>query len=214
MAAARPLKDVFAELTGDDAARADEVLAASGHGDLPPGLVAEAVVNYADTAPVEVAEHLAPFVTANSAVPTLDEVDGDADWSVLLATAPAVEADLDADLAPDVDAPGATDDVAPGTDDAPGTGASGTDASGTDDASVDDVDFGVGAEDASALDVAAGTDLPDGDASLDDAPVEHGPAVPDDVYDGAGAPIDLSHLSDVDGADDDGGDVDPADLDG
>jgi hypothetical protein len=214
MAAARPLKDVFAELTGDDAARADEVLAASGHGDLPPGLVAEAVVNYADTAPVEVAEHLAPFVTANSAVPTLDEVDGDADWSVLLATAPAVEADLDADLAPDVDAPGATDDVAPGTDDAPGTGASGTDASGTDDASVDDVDFGVGAEDASALDVAAGTDLPDGDASLDDAPVEHGPAAPDDVYDEVGAPIDLSDLSDVDSADDDGGDVDPADLDG
>jgi hypothetical protein len=208
MAAARPLKDVFAELTGDDAARAEEVLAASGHGDLPPDLVAEAVVNYADTAPVEIAEHLAPFVTANSAVPTLDEVDGDADWSALLATAPAVEADLDADLVADVDAPGATDDDAPGTDDASGT----DDRSGTDDASVDDVDFGVGAEDASEIDVAAETDRPDDDASLDDAPVEDGPAAPDDVYDEAGAPIDLSGPSDVDGGG--GDDVDPADLDG
>ncbi len=42
----------------------------------PPDLVAEAVVNYADTAPVEVAEHLAPFVTANSGVPALDQADG------------------------------------------------------------------------------------------------------------------------------------------
>jgi hypothetical protein len=203
MAAARPLKDVFAELTGDDAARAEEVLAASGHGDLPPDLVAEAVVNYADTAPVEIAEHLAPFVTANSAVPTLDEVDGDADWSALLATAPAVGADLDADLVPDVDAPGATDDDAPGTDDA-----------SVDDVDfgVDDVDFGVGAEDASEIDVAAETDRPDDDTSLDAAPVEDGPAAPDDVYDEAGAPIDLSGPSDVDRGGDD--DVDPADLDG
>jgi hypothetical protein len=186
MAAARPLKDVFAELTGDDAARADEVLAASGHGDLPPDLVAEAVVNYADTAPVEVAEHLAPFVTANSAVPPLDEVDGDAEWSALLATAPAVETDLD----PDVDAPG-TDDDGP----------------------VDDVDFGVGAEDVSEIDFPVETEVPD-DASLDDAPaasVEDDPAAPADVYDEVGAPVDLS---DVEGADDDGGDVDPADLDG
>ena len=39
--------------------RADpaEVLRASGHADLPDGLVAEAVVSYADTAPIEVAEH-------------------------------------------------------------------------------------------------------------------------------------------------------------
>ena len=193
MAAARPLKDVFAELTGDDAARADEVLAAGGHGDLPPDLVAEAVVNYADTAPVEVAEHLAPFVTAHSAVPTLDEVDDDADWSALLATAPAVEAGLDADLDPDI----ATDATDASDVDAPGT---------------DDVDFGVGADDISEIDFAVEADAPDDDASLDAAPVEDEPAAPaDDAYDEVGAPIDLS---DVEGVDDDGDDVDPADLDG
>jgi hypothetical protein len=193
MAAARPLKDVFAELTGDDAARADEVLAAGGHGDLPPDLVAEAVVNYADTAPVEVAEHLAPFVTAHSAVPPLDEVDGEADWSALLASAPAVEADLDADLDPDL-APDAVDATDASDIDAPGT---------------DDVDFGVGADDVSEIDFAVEAD---DDASLEAAPVEDEPAAPaDDAYDEVGAPIDLS---DVEGVDDDGDDVDPADLDG
>ena len=212
MAAARPLKDVFAELTGDDAARADEALAASGHGDLPPDLVAEAVVNYADTAPVEVAEHLAPFVTAHSAVPTLDEVDGDADWSALLATAPPVEADLDADL----DTPAGADSDAP---DAPADATldDGTLDDGTlGDTALDDVDFGGGGVDGG--DLAAGVDElapaagTSDDGTLDDAaPVEDEPAAPaDDVYDEVGAPVDLS---DVDGADG-GDDVDPADLDG
>jgi hypothetical protein len=70
----RPLRDVFAELSaagrpapgGVDPAR---VLAEHGHGGLPEGLLAEAIVSYADTAPVEVAEHLAPFVVAHSPVP-------------------------------------------------------------------------------------------------------------------------------------------------
>jgi hypothetical protein len=70
----RPLRDVFAELSaagrpapgGADPAR---VLAEHGHGALPEGLLAEAIVSYADTAPVEVAEHLAPFVVAHSPVP-------------------------------------------------------------------------------------------------------------------------------------------------
>jgi hypothetical protein len=190
MAAARPLKDVFAELTGDDAARSDEVLAASGHGDLPPDLVAEAVVNYADTAPVEVAEHLGPFVTANSGVPALDQAEGADDWSALLATAPTVDAGLD----PDVDAPGTADDDAPAGE-----------------ATVD-VDFGGGA----AADL--GAEAPDVDAdSLDEAPepvdatVEEPAAQEFDgnVYDTAAAPIDLSDVDDIDGDE-----VDPAELDG
>jgi hypothetical protein len=98
MTPARPLRDVFADLLGGDgAARPDPdgLLAASGHADLPAHLVAEAVVNYADTAPVEVAEHLAPYVTAHSGVPVetppddgaVDDADP-AGWAELLATAP------------------------------------------------------------------------------------------------------------------------------
>ena len=102
MESAKPLRDVFNELVGDESARGalaadrDAVLRDSGHGDLPGGLVAEAVVSYADTAPVEVAEHLAPFVTAHSAVPAdgLAAADPDPDPDPatgldLLATAPA-----------------------------------------------------------------------------------------------------------------------------
>src|SRR5688572_28359292 len=70
MEATQPLRDVFAGLAGTGGAgEPAAVLAASGHEDLPDGLVAEAVVNYADTAPVEVAEHLASFVRAHSPVP-------------------------------------------------------------------------------------------------------------------------------------------------
>src|SRR5690606_37616813 len=66
MDATRPLHDVFADLAGTGHGEPAEVLRANGHGDLPDGLVAEAVVNYADTAPMEVAQHLAPFVRAHS----------------------------------------------------------------------------------------------------------------------------------------------------
>ena len=194
MAAARPLKDVFAELTGDDAARPDAVLAASGHGDLPPDLVAEAVVNYADTAPVEVAEHLAPFVTANSGVPALDQAEGADDWSALLATAPTVETGLD----PDVDAPGTAGRRRPRADDDPGRRPRRR------------LRHGAAAE--------PGAEAPDVDAdSLDEAPepvdatVEEPAAQEFDGngYDAAAAPIDLSDVDDVDGDE-----VDPAELDG
>lgn len=80
MEQARPLRDVFADLATSDAARReraadpDGFLDGHGHGDLPDQLVTEAIVNYADVAPAEVAEHLAPFVQAHSAVP----VDGPA----------------------------------------------------------------------------------------------------------------------------------------
>jgi hypothetical protein len=102
MPPARPLRDLFAELTGGIAGDAAQVLAQAGHPDLPAGLVAEAVVSYADTAAPEVAEHLAPFVMAHSSVPTVDSAGGDPlDWLDALATAPAVpvpEADLDLDF--------------------------------------------------------------------------------------------------------------------
>jgi hypothetical protein len=84
---ARPLRDVFDDLTVGRAG----ALADSGHRDLPDQLVSEAIVNYADTAPVEVAEHLAPFVKVHSAVPTDDTETADlaADRGLdLLATAP------------------------------------------------------------------------------------------------------------------------------
>lgn len=61
----RSLREVLGELTGAgpgvDPRRA---LREAGHGDLPDELLSEAVASYADTSPLEVAEHLAPFVTA------------------------------------------------------------------------------------------------------------------------------------------------------
>lgn len=73
MSAARPLRDVFDELASGGAAAtgpADlrQVMAASGYDDLPDALLAEAIVNYADSAPLPVAEQLAPFVQAHSPV--------------------------------------------------------------------------------------------------------------------------------------------------
>jgi hypothetical protein len=70
MASVRPLREVLADLVGDTDARMsgpEAYLAEQGHGELPPELVAEAVVNFADTASPEVAEQLAPFVTAHTA---------------------------------------------------------------------------------------------------------------------------------------------------
>lgn len=112
MASGRPLHELLADLAGDgDAARAhgdpETYLAANGHPDLPPDLVAEAVVSYADTAPVDVAEHLAPYVTTHSAVPT-DEPPAQ-DWFGLLTTAPAE--DLAPELADDM-----TDEPSPDLD--------------------------------------------------------------------------------------------------
>jgi len=64
----RSLRELFASMShgSTDPATA---LAASGHADLPGHLVTEAIISYADSAPVEVAEHLQPYVVANSAVP-------------------------------------------------------------------------------------------------------------------------------------------------
>ena len=112
MPPARPLREVFAALAGDQAtqgvAASDRraLLEAAGHSELPADLVAEAVVAYADTAPLEVAEHLAPFVTAHSAVPVDggDDVER-ADWFDLLAAAPgeAWLVEPEVDRGPDAD---------------------------------------------------------------------------------------------------------------
>ena len=91
MATARPLRDVFADVPGDEAARASdpaELLRSSGHEDLPDTLVAEAVTSYADTAPLEVAEHLARYVMANSAVPGVATEVDPSGWLEVLAGAP------------------------------------------------------------------------------------------------------------------------------
>nr|WP_236643239.1 hypothetical protein [Actinoplanes utahensis] len=57
--------------------------------DLPEDLVAEAVISYADTAPAEVAEHLAPFVSAHSVVGAESADSAEQHWLDLMITAPA-----------------------------------------------------------------------------------------------------------------------------
>ena len=91
MADPRPLRDVFTDLVGEPGPT-DPAALLSGHGHpgLPDDLVAEAVVSYADTAPVEVAEHLAPYVTAHSVVGADPEAEAPEGWLGLLGTAPDV----------------------------------------------------------------------------------------------------------------------------
>lgn len=100
MTQGRPLHNVFTELLRDDVARqayaADPggLLGPAGHGELPDDLLAEAIVSFADTAPPEIAEHLAPFVMAHSAVPLDDNEPPAATTGLeLLAGAPADVAD-------------------------------------------------------------------------------------------------------------------------
>ena len=78
-----------APTAGTDPTGPAAVLRANGHPDLPDDLVAEAVGSYADTAPIEVAEHLSPYVMAHSPVPQPDAADVDpADWFDAVTTAP------------------------------------------------------------------------------------------------------------------------------
>jgi hypothetical protein len=84
-----PLRELFAELAADAVPQRSGpgedpsgLLARYGYGDLPDELLTEAIVNYAASAPVEVAEQLAPFVVAHSAVPSrpdreLPEIDSE-----------------------------------------------------------------------------------------------------------------------------------------
>lgn len=107
MAPARSLHEIIAGLTGDAGTPGDlaAVLHAGGHPDLPEDLLAEAVVSFADTAPAEVAEHLAPFVMAHGPIVEGDTVAGELDrLPDLLATVPAAEIDDDSALAaPEID---------------------------------------------------------------------------------------------------------------
>lgn len=134
MASVRPLRDLLADLVGDAGARhggPEAYLAEHGFPDLPPELVAEAVVSFADTAPPEVAEQLAPFVTAHTA-----GREHAADWFALLTSTPARLAD-DPDALDGDPEPGPGDDLGPD----PGMG----------------LDFGAGAVD--APDLAASPDV-------------------------------------------------------
>ena len=90
---ARSLREIFASMSHGSADPAT-ALAQAGHGDLPAHLVTEAVISYADSAPVEVAEHLQPYVVANSAVPAPEGYDDHPggelpDAFALLTSAPA-----------------------------------------------------------------------------------------------------------------------------
>jgi hypothetical protein len=187
---ARPLKDVFTDLVGDPSAGAD-ALAAAGY-DLPADLVAEAVVSFAGTAPAEVAEHLAPFVTANSGVPTDDA--GTDDWFDLLATAPESTApDLDMDEELD---DGAVLDAAPAAH-----------------AGIGELEFGAGAD----ADGDTGTDLDAvTDDDLDADPDDFDDSTVGTTDEPADEPaLDLDLSGDLDDADDDDSDdADDADLDG
>lgn len=114
MASVRPLREVLADLVGDAGARVDgpeAYLAEQGHAELPPELMAEAVVSFADTAPPEVAEQLAPFVTAHTAGHS-------GEWFDLLTSA-SVEAADDLDGLAEAPEPWSSDfgsDPGPGLD--------------------------------------------------------------------------------------------------
>jgi len=76
METARTLRDVFAALAGHGDAGADAAPAESDHRallapheGLPDDLLSTAIASYAGTAPAEVAQHLAPVVTARVADP-------------------------------------------------------------------------------------------------------------------------------------------------
>jgi hypothetical protein len=99
MTRAPSLRELFSRLAGESA-DPHAALEAAGYGDLEPHLVDEAIVSYAHGAPVEVAEHLSPFVVAHSGVPQGDEgmhgVPDTADGLAMLSSTP-----VGTDLSPD-----------------------------------------------------------------------------------------------------------------
>lgn len=97
---ARPLRDVFDRLVAQEHGAAGG-LVGSGHDDLDATMLADALVGYSDTVPVEVAEHLEHFVTAVTTHQAPDPTIG----LDLLTTAPAVADDTLADEPPDDLAP-------------------------------------------------------------------------------------------------------------
>lgn len=116
---ARPLRDVFDRLVAQEHDAAGG-LVGSGHDDLDATMLADALVGYSDTVPVEVAEHLEHFVTAVTTHQAPDPTIG----LDLLTTAPAVADDALAE-------PGPPDDLAPADP-------------GADPEPADDLGFGTG----------------------------------------------------------------------
>lgn len=90
----RPLHQVFTALTGTEAEPDPAALGPAARGfDLPDDLLTEAIISFADTAPAEVAAHLAPFVTAHSPIAAVDPIEPAELWDAaqgleLLAGAP------------------------------------------------------------------------------------------------------------------------------
>lgn len=148
MEPASPLREAFTELLQDEAARsafaADPggFLAAYGHADLPDSLVTEAIASFADTTSPEVAEHLAPFVTRHWNSP--DESNALSGLE-LLASAPAVDADVSADLDPGLD-PLMDPSLEVGLDTGPAAGTVELAVAATRSDEAPELDFGTGAE--------------------------------------------------------------------
>lgn len=182
MESGRPLREAFAELLNDESARSayatdpDGFLGAYGHGDLPGSLVAEAIVSFADSASPAVAEHLAPYVIAQSgAAEPGEDAPADPGFGLdLLATAPA-GLELDEPMFDDTGAvPGppiphtgdAPTDAEPGLDAGEHPADLGDQSTGTGEHTADaaehpaDLDFGTGWIDA----------LPQLDVALDAGP--------------------------------------------
>ncbi|MFF5216597.1 hypothetical protein [Micromonospora sp. NPDC000442] len=215
MAPARSLHEIITGLTGDAGTSGDlaTVLRANGHPDLPPDLVAEAVVSFADTAPAEIAEHLAPFVTAHGPIADGDAAAGDVgQLTDLLATAPAAEPDVtspremsDIDAPADNGGPGPADlldEVGHDTEDVPSGPAS----------VPPDTGFGLGADstrmeraDEMAFDAVAAESAPDGNVDTPqrttlDEPVAHDePALDGDPWATLALPEDAPEIDDIDG---------------
>jgi hypothetical protein len=174
LGAARSLREVFETLAGDP--DPDAALAAAGHAGLPADLFTEALVNYADTAPPEVAEHLSPVVLGASS---------DAGLGLeLLSSAPQVTWEDDGEAL--AEEPTWEDD-GPALEELDfGAGGDGLDALDALDTPVDDVPAGevpttaaAGDDDLPGDDDLAGEDWADGwAAGADDLPDED--ATPDD----------------------------------
>ncbi|MQA61531.1 MAG: hypothetical protein GEU86_08545 [Actinophytocola sp.] len=171
----RSLRAVFDELVSGAHADRDPaaLLREAGHHDLPGSLIADAIVSYADTAPVALAEHLAPFVTAHTAAAS-DEPADPTHGLRLLGTAPVD--DLDAVEIEGTQFDGAPFEAAEITETAIPFGAG-----------SDDLDFGAG-------DTAA--DMPADTAPEEPAEVPTVPAPQDELFtdhtldDGYGLPAD------------------------
>lgn len=94
-----------------------EVLAEAGYGEVPPDLLVEAVSSYADSAPLEVAESLSPFVVHHSPAAVDAPEWGDGGGAVLDLDDPEAALELLTGAAPTVGPDDA--DVGGGPDDAP-----------------------------------------------------------------------------------------------